>query len=86
MADQVGVEWNGPIRLGGITVLPGDIIVAEEGWIAERDFSAWAMAYVGERGSMRVISANSDLQQFVERGNLGASGLIEMMKFFLLDM
>ena len=29
MADQVGVQWNGPIRLGGITVLPGDIIVAE---------------------------------------------------------
>jgi regulator of RNase E activity RraA len=30
MADQVGVQWNGPIRLGGITVLPGDIIVADE--------------------------------------------------------
>jgi 4-hydroxy-4-methyl-2-oxoglutarate aldolase len=29
MADQVGVEWNAPIRLGGITVLPGDIIVAD---------------------------------------------------------
>ena len=29
MADQVGVEWNGPIRIGGITVLPGDIIVAD---------------------------------------------------------
>jgi 4-hydroxy-4-methyl-2-oxoglutarate aldolase len=29
MADQVGVQWNGPIRLGGVTVLPGDIIVAD---------------------------------------------------------
>jgi 4-hydroxy-4-methyl-2-oxoglutarate aldolase len=29
MADQVGVQWNGPIRIGGITVLPGDIIVAD---------------------------------------------------------
>jgi 4-hydroxy-4-methyl-2-oxoglutarate aldolase len=29
MADQVGVQWNGPIRLGGITVLPGDIIIAD---------------------------------------------------------
>lgn len=29
MADQVGVEWNAPIRLGTITVLPGDIIVAD---------------------------------------------------------
>lgn len=29
MADQVGVEWNGAIRLGGITVLPGDIIMAD---------------------------------------------------------
>ena len=29
MADQVGVQWNGPIRLGGITVLPGDVIVAD---------------------------------------------------------
>ena len=29
MADQVGVQWNGPIRLGGITVLPGDIVIAD---------------------------------------------------------
>jgi regulator of RNase E activity RraA len=29
MADQVGVEWNAPVRIGGITVLPGDIIVAD---------------------------------------------------------
>lgn len=29
MADQVGVQWNGPVRIGGITVLPGDIIVAD---------------------------------------------------------
>jgi 4-hydroxy-4-methyl-2-oxoglutarate aldolase len=35
MADQVGVQWNGPIRLGGITVLPGDVIVADaEGVLA----------------------------------------------------
>ena len=25
MADQVGVEWNAPIRLGEMTVLPGDV-------------------------------------------------------------
>ena len=29
MADQVGVEWNAPVRLGTITVLPGDVIVAD---------------------------------------------------------
>jgi regulator of RNase E activity RraA len=35
MADQVGVEWNAPIRLGSITVLPGDIIIADaEGVLA----------------------------------------------------
>jgi 4-hydroxy-4-methyl-2-oxoglutarate aldolase len=29
MADQVGVEWNVPIRLGAITVLPGDVVIAD---------------------------------------------------------
>jgi regulator of RNase E activity RraA len=28
-ASQVGVDWNIPIRVGGITVLPGDVIVAD---------------------------------------------------------
>jgi regulator of RNase E activity RraA len=29
-ATQIGVDWNVPIRVGGATVLPGDIVVAEE--------------------------------------------------------
>jgi regulator of RNase E activity RraA len=29
MADQVGVQWNGPVRLGAITVLPGDVVIAD---------------------------------------------------------
>lgn len=29
MADQVGVAWNAPVRIGTITVLPGDVIVAD---------------------------------------------------------
>lgn len=29
MADQVGVEWNVPIRLGEMTVMPGDVIIAD---------------------------------------------------------
>jgi 4-hydroxy-4-methyl-2-oxoglutarate aldolase len=35
MADQVGAQWNGPVRIGSITVLPGDVIVADaEGVLA----------------------------------------------------
>lgn len=30
MADQVGVEWNTPVRIGNVTVLPGDVIVGDE--------------------------------------------------------
>jgi regulator of RNase E activity RraA len=30
MADQVGVEWNVPVRIGGVTVLPGDVVVGDE--------------------------------------------------------
>jgi 4-hydroxy-4-methyl-2-oxoglutarate aldolase len=30
MADHVGVEWNVPIRIGGITVLPGDVVIGDE--------------------------------------------------------
>ena len=30
MADQIGVEWNAPIRIGSVTVLPGDVVVGDE--------------------------------------------------------
>jgi regulator of RNase E activity RraA len=30
MADHVGVEWNVPIRVAGITVLPGDVVIGDE--------------------------------------------------------
>jgi len=29
-ATQIGVDWNVPIRLGGVTVLPGDVVVADD--------------------------------------------------------
>jgi regulator of RNase E activity RraA len=29
MADQVGVEWNAPVRIGSVTVLPGDIVIGD---------------------------------------------------------
>lgn len=29
MADLVGVEWNAPVRIGDITVLPGDVVIAD---------------------------------------------------------
>jgi len=30
MADQVGVEWNAPVRIKTVTVLPGDVVVGDE--------------------------------------------------------
>jgi regulator of RNase E activity RraA len=29
-ATQIGVDWNVPIRVGDVTVLPGDVVVADE--------------------------------------------------------
>jgi 4-hydroxy-4-methyl-2-oxoglutarate aldolase len=29
MADQVGVEWNAPVRIGTMTVLPGDVVIGD---------------------------------------------------------
>jgi regulator of RNase E activity RraA len=29
-AVQIGVDWNVPVRVGGATVLPGDVVVADE--------------------------------------------------------
>jgi regulator of RNase E activity RraA len=29
MADQVGVEWNVPVRIGDVTVLPGDVVIGD---------------------------------------------------------
>jgi regulator of RNase E activity RraA len=30
MADQIGVEWNAPVRIGQVTVLPGDVVIGDE--------------------------------------------------------
>jgi regulator of RNase E activity RraA len=30
MADQVGVEWNAPVRIKTVTVLPGDAVIGDE--------------------------------------------------------
>ncbi|MGH9842263.1 MAG: RraA family protein [Blastocatellia bacterium] len=30
MADHIGVEWNAPVRIGLVTVLPGDVVVGDE--------------------------------------------------------
>jgi len=30
MADQIGVEWNVPVRIGGVTVLPGDVVIGDQ--------------------------------------------------------
>jgi regulator of RNase E activity RraA len=30
MAEQIGVEWNGPVRIGNATVLPGDVVIGDE--------------------------------------------------------
>ncbi len=30
MADQIGVEWNAPVRIGAVTVLPGDVVIGDE--------------------------------------------------------
>lgn len=29
MADHVGAEWNAPVRIAGVTVLPGDVVIAD---------------------------------------------------------
>ncbi len=29
----LGVEWNTPVRIGGVSVLPGDVVVADEGGV-----------------------------------------------------
>jgi hypothetical protein len=59
-----------------------NIIVVEQSWIQQRDFAAWAMAYVGDSGSLNFISPNLRLRDLVGDGNLNAMALIEMMKFF----
>lgn len=30
MAEQIGVEWNAPVRIGNATVLPGDVVIGDE--------------------------------------------------------
>jgi len=60
-----------------------NILVIEEGWIVKRDFAQWAMAYVADEGSSKVISSNLQLRDIIVSKSNKALALIEMLKFFL---
>lgn len=60
-----------------------NIVVVEEHWIEDRDFAEWAMVYVGDRNSLRVISPNLQLRDIIAGCNENALALLQMMKFFL---
>lgn len=63
-----------------------NIEVLQEGWVEARDFSRWAMAYVGEEASMHFISADIKLKDILSQTRESAAlGLVEMMKFWLLN-
>jgi len=62
-----------------------NVTVLQEGWVEARDFSQWAMAYVGDETSLNVISGNLQLKDILSEPRAGAAmALIEMMRFWLL--
>ena len=49
----LGVEWNAPVRIGRVTVLPGDVVVADAGGVLF--FPAELVAGVIEAASERAV-------------------------------
>jgi hypothetical protein len=61
------------------------IAVLQEGWTDARDFAQWAMAYVEDEASVKMISPQPHLQDVLSKERQKAAlALIEMMKFWLL--
>lgn len=61
------------------------VVVLQEGWVEARDFSQWAMGYVEDEASIRLISDNLRLQDILSKERqMAALALVEMMKFWLL--
>jgi hypothetical protein len=61
------------------------IVVLQQGWVEARNFSRWAMAYVGDEKSLSVVSANMQLRDILcEPHAAAAMALVEMMRFWLV--
>jgi hypothetical protein len=57
--------------------------VVGEGWIEARDFSQWAMAYVGARNAPNLVAVNPDLNDVIKDGSPMGQALVDMMRFLL---
>ena len=61
-----------------------DVEVIEADFHPERDFSNWAMGFVGNQGEPDVKLAETAQQSQAATGN-GAKGVIEMLRWFLQE-
>jgi hypothetical protein len=61
-----------------------DIVVVEEVGLSQRGFAGWAMAFVGDPGPPRLISADLQLKDIIWRESWTATTVVEMLKYFLL--
>lgn len=60
-----------------------DLLVVEEGWVPQRDFTGWAMAYVDNPGDKEIPVSGKRLSQILSSESGRGRDIVEMLKYLV---
>lgn len=72
MADQVGVEWNVPVRIGNVTVLPGDVVIGDGSGLL---FFPPQLAAEAIRGAEDTVYSETFKREMIQTGKYRTSDI-----------
>lgn len=62
-----------------------EVAVVEEGWVEEREFAAWAMAYFDARDEEEMLVSSPRLGEILASRSEHGTAIVDMMKYHLRE-